>query len=86
MEDWRRDARDTRGLGARLDSGHSSGGEGGLLAQGAAGLARREGGASIVPGQKDAASDGAEEEDREAHRFRALRPGTPPPPGFGRCA
>lgn len=39
-----------------------------MLAQGAAGLARREGGASIVPGQKDAASDGAEEEDREAHR------------------
>lgn len=45
------------------------GGEGGLLAQGAAGLARREGGASIVPGPKDAASEGAEEEDREAQRL-----------------
>lgn len=57
------------GTECRTDSGHGAGGEGGLLAQGAAGLARREGGASIVPGQKDAASDGAEEEDREAHRF-----------------
>lgn len=56
--------------GRKSDSGHSAGGKGGLLAQGAAGLARREGGASIVPGQKDAASDGAEEEDREAHRLR----------------
>lgn len=57
------------GTGRKTDSGHSAGGKGGLLAQGSAGLARREGGASIVPGQKDAASDGAEEEDREAHRL-----------------
>lgn len=38
--------------GRKMDSGHSAGGKGGLLAQGAAGLARREGGASIVPGRK----------------------------------
>lgn len=63
------------GTGRGTDSGHSAGGEGGLLAQGAAGLAWREGGASIVPGQKDAASDGAEEEDREALRLRAPRRG-----------
>lgn len=56
------------GTGRKTDSGHRAQDQGGLLAQGAAGLARREGGASIVPGQKDAASDGAEEEDREAHR------------------
>lgn len=67
------------GTERRTDSGHSAGGEGGLLAQGAAGLARREGGASIVPRQKDAASDGEEEEDREA-QTRAPCLGTPPPP------